>query len=706
MSVKSKLLIPILSVVFVGIAGIVAFFYFSASQILEDEIIRGIERNSLTSVKYMDSWLGERKADIRNWSRNRLYADALGGSKYAVTSAVEVLKQKPKDYPYYEGVSLVNGKGMIIASSNPGHTGKDVRDREYFQHAMTGDFWLSDPITSKATGEQVFVLAMPVRDFKQNMLGVMFGAVKLSFLYQAIIEPIRIGEHGYAFIINAAGKTLAHPDPEMVKTANDISQTDFGRYMLDHPEGGTYRYYYAPQKQWKWLSFRHSQNSRWIIAVTAPLDELMAPLRRARTYIILTGMAVLLLIGVLVWRSVGQMTRVLRAAASNLDKIARGDISKDMPERFLRAKDEFGKMARAFQKMVEAQRQKVELAGAIADGDLSREVEMASDKDTLGRVLEKMSATMRKVLDQVNDTVMRLSAGADQVSDSSQALSQGATEQAASLEEISSSMVELSSQTRSNAENASQARDLSSQAMEKAIQGSQEMSKMVDAMKDISESSRSIAKIINVIDEIAFQTNILALNAAVEAARAGKYGKGFAVVADEVRKLASRSAEAAKETAELIENASKTVQTGDKLADQTDAALKEILEHSDKAADRVAQIASASDEQARGIAEINSGLSQIEEVTQRNTASAEQTAAAAEELSGQAELLREMISFFKFNGTRKSLSEPKNKPRKRQSASEPGYELKKAPSPRLEDGGKVLRPEDVIALDDDEFGRY
>jgi len=211
-------------------------------------------------------------------------------------------------------------------------------------------------------------------------------------------------------------------------------------------------------------------------------------------------------------------------------------------------------------------------------------------------------------------------------------------------------MTEIGSQTRHNADSAQQANQLAGAAKGAAEKGSARMGEMVKAMGEINASSQEIAKLITVIDDIAFQTNLLALNAAVEAARAGRHGKGFAVVAEEVRNLAARSAKAAKETSELIESSKSKVGNGTEIANQTAAALLEIVEGVTKAADLVGEIAAASNEQAQGIAQVGQGLSQIDKVTQQNTATAEETASAAEELASQASVLQEQVAQFKLKG--------------------------------------------------------
>jgi methyl-accepting chemotaxis protein len=233
---------------------------------------------------------------------------------------------------------------------------------------------------------------------------------------------------------------------------------------------------------------------------------------------------------------------------------------------------------------------------------------------------------------------------ANEVSASSQTLAEGASEQAAALEETSSSLEELASMTKRNAENAQKVNDLAKQARAAADKGTIDMQTMNAAMDAIKVSSDDIAKIIKTIDEIAFQTNILALNAAVEAARAGEAGMGFAVVADEVRNLAQRSAQAAKETAAKIEGAIGKTAQGMQISGKVAAALDEIAAKARQVDELAAEVAGASREQTLGITQINTAVGQMDNVTQANAASAEESAVAAEELNSQAVAMKDSVA--------------------------------------------------------------
>ncbi|MET0535838.1 MAG: methyl-accepting chemotaxis protein [Steroidobacter sp.] len=294
----------------------------------------------------------------------------------------------------------------------------------------------------------------------------------------------------------------------------------------------------------------------------------------------------------------------------------------------------------------------VTTAELIASGKLGNRIEITS-QDEFGRLLRAMQEMDNKLSDIVGSVRLgadSVGSAAREISSGNDDLSQRTQEQAAALEETASSMEEMTATVNQNADNARQASQLAVGARDQADRGGNVVERAVSAMSEISASSKRIADIIDVIDEIAFQTNLLALNAAVEAARAGEQGRGFAVVATEVRNLAQRSATAAKEIKELIHDSVEKVKAGTELVDESGKSLTEIVASVKRVADIVAEISAASEEQASGIDQVNTAVTQMDTTTQQNAALVEEAAAASKAMEQQAQLLVEKVSFFAATG--------------------------------------------------------
>lgn len=259
----------------------------------------------------------------------------------------------------------------------------------------------------------------------------------------------------------------------------------------------------------------------------------------------------------------------------------------------------------------------------------------------------RLSRPIIRIVEGLNEGADQVSAASGQVSSSSRQLAEGASEQAASIEETSSSLEEMSSMTKQNADNAKQANQLMSVTKETVSRAGQSMGMLATSMSEISRASEDTSKIIKTIDEIAFQTNLLALNAAVEAARAGESGAGFAVVADEVRNLALRAAEAAKNTANLIEGTVKKVKEGSELVVKTEQEFREVATSVGRSSELVGEISAASVEQSQGIEQVNKAVAEMDKVVQQNAANAEESASASEEMNAQAHQVKEYVGELK-----------------------------------------------------------
>lgn len=329
-------------------------------------------------------------------------------------------------------------------------------------------------------------------------------------------------------------------------------------------------------------------------------------------------------------------------------------------------------------------------------------------------ITRSITSAITRVINGLNDGANQVAAAAGQVSTASQQLAEGATEQASALEESSSALEEMASMTRQNADNAKNANGMMATTKKQVDGGSVAVKNMAGAMSEINDSSEKISNIIKTIEEIAFQTNLLALNAAVEAARAGDAGKGFAVVADEVRNLAQRSAQAARDTAELIESTVTRVRNGTEIVQQLEESFSEIEGSAGKVATLISEITAASQEQAQGVDQVNNAVAQMDKVTQSNAANAEESASASEELSAQADQLREMVGVLsamvggaaQMQQNYASSHAPAKRPIQQHAHLQiPHMKTRSSGSTKALSGGsqpaKVVKPNDLIPLEED-----
>lgn len=339
------------------------------------------------------------------------------------------------------------------------------------------------------------------------------------------------------------------------------------------------------------------------------------------------------------------ITRPMAKLSEAAKRMAEGEVDVDCEKIY---NDDLGELLDEFKQMANAVKEQTKITEAISHGNLTMEAKPRSDKDVLGKAIVRLLSENNMTLSNVKEASAQITVGSEQVANASQALAQGSTEQASAIEQVTASMDEVTQRTKENATQAGEANVLVHNIKDMATSGNDQMKSMIQAMDDINASSETISKIIKTIDDIAFQTNILALNAAVEAARAGVHGKGFAVVAEEVRNLAAKSAAAASETAEMIDDTIHKVGNGAKIAQDTAKSLDEIVNSIDEIVGLIGNITSSSNDQATAISQIDQAISQVSTVVQTNAATSEECAAASEELSNQAVTLKNLMARYQL----------------------------------------------------------
>ncbi|HJB99446.1 MAG TPA: HAMP domain-containing protein [Candidatus Flavonifractor merdavium] len=358
---------------------------------------------------------------------------------------------------------------------------------------------------------------------------------------------------------------------------------------------------------------------------------------------------------------VNSIVRPLRKAEEAVVAFSQGDLSHALE---YESGDEIGGICDAVRTSQDILHNTIEdivtITKNLADGNLSASTtqdypgELAPIKENIEYLLSQLNDTMSSML-QAADQV---AAGADQVSNGSQALAQGSTQQASAVEELSATINDLDHSAQENTHTAKTAKEKADQAADQVRVSNERMQEMRKAMGEILTGQKDIGKIIETIENIAFQTNILALNAAVEAARAGSAGKGFAVVADEVRNLASKSDSAAKQTKKLIESSMSAVERGGELAEDVDVNMQKTVEYASVAIEYMERLAERTIAEAEAIAQLTTGVDQISAVVQTNSATSEQSAAASQELSSQAVMMKQMVQHFRLKGTAIPTSAP------------------------------------------------
>lgn len=615
-SIKTKLMIIIVTILVVGLSSLSLINYYKTGQFLTDNLKQDFTSLAVSSGREISMWLEGRKAEMALLANSQQVVD---GKRETV---VPVLKAEVRRNKAYETIFVADEKGNYYNSEN---ITSNISDRDYFKKVMsTGETIVSDPVFSKSTGHLIAVVAAPIKK-DGRVTGLVGGSVLMDDLYGRI-DSIKTGKSGYVYMVQGDGLVIAHPNRDLVMKTNFLKESGVHPGLVEATtkmvggETGIGRYTFEGVD--KFVAFAPVPGVNWSLAVTANVEDLKKQLSSLPVFYFLTTLAVALVIFIITWIFVERIiTSRLLLVSGEVAKIAGGDLSgKEIP---VKTEDEVGRLAGAFNTMLVNLR---DMANSLQE----KSQVIASSATELSAVAENVAsgaAQTSSTVNQVNGIMEQVTAKVQRVADTSRQAASHAREGSRGIQNVTAQMEGIQKVTTATSE----------------------------AINELYQSAAKISQIVELITKIADQTNLLALNAAIEAARAGEQGLGFAVVAEEVRKLAEQSAGAASEIYTLIasiqQEAQKTVnvikegvvqvQAGSEVVQDVGRIFERIIAAVQLLADEV-------DSAASGIVEVSSEMQNVSAATEEQTAAVEEVSSTIQELVRMAEELEGLARRFKL----------------------------------------------------------
>ncbi|SFJ55070.1 methyl-accepting chemotaxis protein [Terrisporobacter glycolicus] len=536
--------------------------------------------------------------------------------------------------------------------------GFDLKSRNYWfskSEDIEKGFIISQPYEDSVTGNMVVTFSAPVYDLNnKEIIGVAAVDVSIEDISKQVATmDTDFKDGGYTMLISNIGQVLASKDTERV--LKNVSEIGFDDKILSEIDKTTNKIIkYTENGKIRYGIVSDTRDAGWKVLLSISKDSYMALVKTSiSTTLVIYLIAFLILIIAII-----AVTKSLVAPIQNLmnvtEELAAGNLDADIN---IESKDETGRLAESMKKLVLRLNEYIIYIDEISEsldrfsmGDLNIDLKQNYEGDfaKIKNSLLQLSSIFKETIGKIVETSENVAVGSKEIANAAQVLAEGSLYQASTTEELTATVNDLSDRVSTNADNALNASKQVKTAGDLAIESNDQMKKMILAIEEINSKSTQISKIIKVIEDISFQTNILALNAAVEASRAGAAGKGFAVVADEVRNLATRSSDASKETTHLIEESVKAVQNGNLIAVKTGKMLENVLEEVSQSVKLIDEISLASVEQASALKQTLEGIEQISTVVQTNAATAQESSAASNELSNQAQILKNVASGFKI----------------------------------------------------------
>jgi methyl-accepting chemotaxis protein len=626
-SIQTKLTVVILAIFIVALGALSGLNYWKARQIITETLTKDLTELSVNSAGDIGDWLEARKAEMTIMAVAPVIQS---GNPDAI---LPFLANAAKENKFYDAVCFADQSGNFTNSANARGS---IADREYFQLAVRGIVAVSDPVISKSTGHLIAPVAVPIK-VGDKVTGVMYGTVTLDSLAKKI-AAIKVGQTGYAYMLQKNGLIIAHPNkdfPMKLNAVTDISLPPGLRAVNERMvkgEAGLASYEYQGSEQL--VAFAPISGTSWVLAITVPLAEVTGAVSALTTISLLTSVVVLIVAGIIIsWYS-RRMARPIRELEAAARRIAGGDIS--LVELASTSDDEIGRLGQSFQEMSANLRSLIQKIIGATEQVAAASQELTANAEQSAEAANQVSASITQTAqgtDRQSKTVDNVLSLVEQITNGAQ---QGATS--------TNHAVEITRRAVDAAGTGNAAVDTAIRQMNQIQVAVDDSAKVV---VELGENSKEIGNIVETIANIAGQTNLLALNAAIEAARAGEQGRGFAVVAEEVRKLAEESEEAAKQIAALIGNIQAKTETavsamtqgtaevtkGTEVVDKAGAAFRDIGNQVAEVADIAQRAANGQSELAATSGKVLSAVQEVDKVSREIAAQAQNISASVEEQS-------------------------------------------------------------------------
>lgn len=625
----------ILATVVVG-----AMAYFSISNSAVEIVSNNMTSSAELASHHISDLLFDYENTVTVTGKNKSITEGNSDAK-----KIQLINEYVEIYGFTSG-NVLDVNGVSIED------GTDFSDRDYVIKALQGETNISEITLSKLTNKYGISIAAPIVNNGNTIEGVVYFRLDIDFLQQ-ILDGIKVTENSYAYIVDKNGTVIVHPDTSLINNYNMLEQdgdmVDVAKKITAGENGfGTYTY----EGMTQYCGYcTIDESDGWSLVITAPEEDVMASSHEVGRNSAIVDVLAAIIAMILASSLAGYISKPINKIMKMLTAISNGDFSQKIEKK--EGKDEIAVLQTASAELHETLSNIISEANGVLGSISEYNLDCPDMKkypgefNSLAVSVNSIKNILNRLIYEIQNTAAGVETGSSQLADAASALADGTVAQASSIQKLVEDVGDVAERINRNSENGSLVNEKLMKLDTEIKNSSNEMRELQQAVKEIEEMSADIQKIVNTIDSIAFQTNILALNASVEAARAGDNGKGFAVVADEVGSLAAKCGDASKKTADLIEKCIHSINHAKGCADTTFESLTTIVAESAEISNTFGDISSDTLEQAGRASNIKQEITNISDVVQSNTATAEETAASTEVLSQQAMNLEQMIKKFK-----------------------------------------------------------